>query len=156
MPKYVRVTEGYEDGVENGRPFQLLTQHYQRRSHHVFDNVNWLREAWPQELWINASDAAELGIENDDPVRLSSPYGSVVRPAFVTQRIMPKTIGLGEGAWAQLNEDGDDIAGATNTLSSPIPTGQGHTGFNSNNCVIEKYTGELDPDCEWPQRVIFE
>ena len=80
----------------------------------------------------------------------------VVRPAFVTQRIMPKTIGLGEGAWAQLNEDGDDIAGATNTLSSPIPTGQGHTGFNSNNCVIEKYTGELDPDCEWPQRVIFE
>ena len=156
LPKYVRITEGYEDGVENDRPFQLLTQHYQRRSHHVFDNVNWLREAWPQELWINASDAAELGIENDDPVRLSSPYGSVVRPAFVTQRIMPKTIGLGEGAWAELNADGDDIAGATNTLSSPIPTGQGHTGFNSNNCIIEKYSGELDPDCEWPQRVIFE
>lgn len=156
LPKYTRVTEGYEDGVENGRPFQLLTQHYQRRSHHVFDNINWLREAWPQELWINAADAKELGIEEGDPVRLSSPYGSVVRPAFVTQRIMPKTIGLGEGAWAQLNADGDDLAGATNTLSSPIPTGQGHTGFNSNNCSIEKYSGELDPDCAWPQRIIFE
>lgn len=156
LPKYVRVTEGYEDGVENNRPFQLLTQHYQRRSHHVFDNVNWLREAWPQELWINASDAEELGISEGEPVKLSSPYGSVVRPAFVTQRIMPKTVGLGEGAWAQLNANGDDIAGATNTLSSPIPTGQGHTGFNSNNCTIEKYKDELDPDCEWPQRVIFE
>ena len=156
LPKYVRVTEGYEDGVENGRPFQLLTQHYWRRSHHVFDNIPWLREAWPQELWINASDAAELGIETGDPVRVRSPYGSVVRPAFVTQRIMPKTIGLGEGAWAELDENGDDLAGATNTLSSPIPTGQGHTGFNSNNCIIEKYEGTLDPDCEWPQRIVFE
>lgn len=156
LPKYVRVTEGYEDGIDNGMPYQLLTQHYQRRSHHVFDNVNWLREAWPQELWINASDAAELGIEMGDPVRVRSPYGSVVRPAFVTQRQMPKTIGLGEGAWSQLDESGDDLAGATNTLSSPIPTGQGHTGFNSNNCIIEKYEGTLEPDCEWPQRIIFE
>ncbi len=156
LPKYERITEGYEDGVENKRPYQLLTQHYQRRSHHVFDNVNWLREAWPQELWINADDARALGISTDDPVKLSSPYGTVVRPAFVTERIMPKTIGLGEGAWAELDDNGIDLAGATNTLSSPVPTGQGHTGFNSNNCLIEKYNGTLDPDCEWPQRIIFE
>ena len=156
LPKYVRITEGYEDGVENGRPYQLLTQHYQRRSHHVFDNINWLREAFPQELWINADDAAELGIKTDDIVKVTSPYGSVIRPAFVTERIMPKTIALGEGAWAQLNKDGVDEAGATNTLSSPVPTGQGHTGFNSNNCIIEKYDGELLPDCEWPQRIIFD
>lgn len=156
LPKYVRITEGYEDGVENKRPYQLLTQHYQRRSHHVFDNINWLREAFPQELWINADDAKELGIKTNDIVKLSSPYGTVARPAFVTERIMPKTVALGEGAWAQLNADGVDEAGATNTLSSPVPTGQGHTGFNSNNCIVEKYDGELLPDCEWPQRIIFD
>ncbi len=156
LPKYARITEGYEDGIENNRPYQLLTQHYQRRSHHVFDNINWLREAFPQELWINADDAAELGIKTNDVVLLESPYGKVIRPAFVTERIMPKTIALGEGAWAQLNKDGIDEAGATNTLSSPIPTGQGHTGFNSNNCIISKYDADLLPDCEWPQRIIFD
>ena len=31
--------------------------HYMRRSHSVYDNVTWLRQAFPQELWINPIDA---------------------------------------------------------------------------------------------------
>jgi anaerobic dimethyl sulfoxide reductase subunit A len=156
LPKYVHIIEGYEDSRSGDLPFQLINHHYQRRSHNVFDNVEWLREAWPQELWINAQDAAGLGIAEGDAVKLSSPYGSVARPAFVTQRIAPGAVSLGEGAWAQLTAEGVDEAGATNTLSAPIPTGQGHTGFNSNNCRIEKYGKPLMPDHEWPQRIVFD
>lgn len=156
LPIYPHITEGYEDGIANGRPFQLVTHHYQRRSHHVFDNLTWLREAFPQELWINADDAKALEIKTGDIVLLESPYGKVARPAYVTERIVPGVISLGEGAWAQLTKDGVDIAGATNTLSSPVPTGQGHTGFNSNNCLISKYSDQtIKPDCEWEKRIVF-
>jgi anaerobic dimethyl sulfoxide reductase subunit A len=153
LPKYTRITEGFEDGVEDGYPFQMINHHYQRRSHHTLDNVGWLREAWPQELWINASDAEALGIANDDIVKVSSRWGAVARPAFVTQRLQPGVISLGEGAWAQLTADGVDEAGATNTLSGPRPTGQGHSGYNSVNCKVEKYSKPLAPDAEWPQRI---
>ncbi len=156
LPIYPHITEGYEDGIANERPFQLVTHHYQRRSHHVFDNLTWLREAFPQELWINADDAKKLGIETGNIVLLESPYGKVARPAYVTERITPGVISLGEGAWAELNKDGVDIAGATNTLSSPVPTGQGHTGFNSNNCLISLYENQdILPDCQWEKRIVF-
>ena len=38
-------------------PLQFWTPHYMRRSHSVYDNVTWLRQAFPQELWINPIDA---------------------------------------------------------------------------------------------------
>ncbi|MDR0515381.1 MAG: molybdopterin-dependent oxidoreductase [Coriobacteriaceae bacterium] len=153
LPKYPHILEGYEDGQADGYPFQLITHHYQRRSHHTFDNVEWLREAWPQELWINESDAASAGINEGDLVRLSSRWGTVARPAFVTKRIAPGVVSLGEGAWAQLNKDGVDEAGATNTLCGPHATGQGHSGYNSCNCRLEKYRGTILPDAQWPQRI---
>ncbi len=156
LPVYPHITEGYEDGIANNRPFQLITHHYQRRSHHVFDNLTWLREAFPQELWVNADDAKAMDIKTGDIVLLESPYGKVARPAYVTERIVPGVVSLGEGAWAQLNKNGVDEAGATNTLSSPVPTGQGHTGFNSNNCLISKYEDQsILPDAQWPKRIIF-
>ena len=153
LPKYEYIREGYEDGIKDGYPFQLITHHYQRRSHHTLDNLPWLREAWPQELWLNASDAAAAGIKNGDPVLVTSRWGKVARPAFVTKRIMPGVISLGEGAWAQINKDGVDEAGATNMLDGPIATGQGHSGYNSCNCKVQKYQGTLLPDAQWPQRI---
>ena len=156
LPKYVRITEGYEDGLENDMPFQFINHHYQRRSHHVFDNLTWLREAFPQELWINADDAAKLDIKTGDIVLVESSRGKIARPAYVTERIAPGVISVGEGAWAQLNKDGVDVAGAANTLTSWLPTGQGHSGYNSNNTRISKYEDQsLLPDAEWEKRIIF-
>ena len=39
LPLYEQITEGYEDGQKNGYPVQFINHHYQRRSHHVFDNL---------------------------------------------------------------------------------------------------------------------
>jgi anaerobic dimethyl sulfoxide reductase subunit A len=156
IPKYDPPREGYEDGVKDGYPFQVITIHYFRRSHSTLDNVGWLREAFPQEFRMNASDAAKLGIKTNDIVKITSRHGSVIRPAYVTESIMPGVVALGEGAWVEMDEQaGVDKAGTTGILNGHIPTGQGHSGYNSCNVKVEKYDKSLDPDVKWPQRIIF-
>jgi len=156
IPKYEPAVEGYEDGLKDGYPFQLISIHVPRRSHSTFDNVPWLREAYLQEFWLNADDAVNLGIKNGEIAKITSRHGVVIRPVYVTERIMPGVVALGEGAWNEMDEkNGVDKAGATNTLSGAIPTGQGHTGYNSCNVKVEKTNLTLEADYKWPQRIIF-
>jgi anaerobic dimethyl sulfoxide reductase subunit A len=162
IPKYNRVIEGYEDSfkdlknkVKGEFPLQLYTIHYTRRTHSVFDNVTWLREAFPQELIMNPSDAEVRGIKTGDTVLVTSRHGKVLRQVFLTERMMPEVVTLGEGAWVMIDEaTGIDLAGATNILNGAIPTGQGHSGWNSCNVQITKWTGKpLDADAKWPPRI---
>jgi anaerobic dimethyl sulfoxide reductase subunit A len=135
----------------------MLTTHYPRRSHSVFDNIPQLRKAFPQELWISPVDAEERGIENGDTVLVTTPHGKALRPAYVTNRQMPGVIDLTEGAWVERDDETEiDHAGATNTLCGTTPTGQGVQPWNTLIAQIEKWSGEpLAPDYTWPQRVIF-
>lgn len=163
IPTYNKATEGYEDTfadwekkIKGDYPLQLFTIHYRRRSHSIFDNLPWLREAFPQELVMNPIDARERGLKHGDTAYVESRHGKVLRPVYVSERMMPGVVALGEGAWAEVDEDsGIDKAGATNTLNGAIATGQGHQGWNTCNVKIEKYTGpiELLPDHKWPQRI---
>lgn len=163
LPVYVKPTEGYEDTfadwekrVKGEYPFQLVTIHYRRRSHSIFDNVPWLRELFPQSFMMNPMDAAALGLKVGDTVQITSRHGTVLRPLYLTERLLPGVVMLGEGAWAEVDEaSGIDKAGATNTLNGAIPNGQGHQGWNTCNVKIEKYVGsiQLKPDYTWPQRI---
>lgn len=163
IPTYNKPEEGYEDTfsdwenkVKGEYPLQLFTFHYRRRSHSMLDSVPWLRELFPQEFWMNPLDAEALGLKAGDAVTVSSRHGTVLRRLYVTERIMPGVVALGEGAWAQVDEaSGIDMAGATNTLNGAIPTGQGHQGWNTCNVKVEKYTGSLnlEPDFTWAPRV---
>lgn len=160
---YDRAEEGYEDTfadwdnkIKGDYPLQLYTIHYERRSHSILDNVPWLREFFPQEFMMNSIDAEARGIQNGDIVLVTSRHGKVIRPVSITDRMMPGVTTLGEGAWAEIDEEtGIDKAGATNTLNGPLPTGQGHAGWNTCNVQVEKYTGplQLERDHKWPQRI---
>lgn len=160
IPEYNPPKEGYEETfsdwdkqVKGEYPMQLITIHYSRRSHSTLDNVTWLREAFPQELWMNNVDAEKLGIKTGDIVKVSSMHGVVVRPVSVTPRVTPGVTLLGEGAWAEIDETtGFDLAGATNTLDGGNPTGQGVQAYNSCIVKVEKYNQPLAPDAKWPQR----
>lgn len=164
IAKYNYVKEGYEETfsdfdneVKGEYPYQLTTIHYARRVHSTMDNIPWLREAFNQALMMNASDAKALGITKDDIVKVTSKHGTVIRPVYLTERMMPGTMTLGQGAWAEIDEEtGIDKAGATNTLCGGNPTGQGVQAYNTCNVKIEKYTGPIDlkPDYKWPQRLI--
>ena len=96
-----------------------------------------------------------MSIKQNDKVLVSSRWGKVIRPAYVTDRVIPGVVMLGEGAWVQMDEElGIDLAGATNTLNGQHKTGQGQEPWNSLNVQIEKWTGEpVEADYLWPLRV---
>ncbi len=161
IPAYQPAREGFEESYadwnrkEKGPfPLQFYSVHYLRRAHSIYDNVSWLREAWPQEFFLNPLDAEARGIRTGDTVLIASRYGRVLRRACVTPRIMPGVTTMGEGAWAELDEDEQvDKAGNTNTLSGQVPTGQGISGWNSCLVQVEKSDLALIPDAEWAPRL---
>lgn len=164
IPAYIAPAEGYEATFSNWKanekgeyPYQVFNPHYLRRSHTVFDNVQWLRETWPNPVFISVKDAKEKGIVDGDTVLLTSRHGKTLRTACVTERYMPGVIGVPHGSWVDMDEKtGIDTGGADNILCGPISTGQGVSGWNSCNVNVEKYSGPaLIPDVEKPQRIIF-
>ena len=146
LPQYTRPVEGYEDTFSDWDarkkgeyPLQLYSIHVLARAHSCLDNIDWLREAFPQEVLINPLDAAHRGIGAGDEVLVRSRHGTVRSPARLTERIMPGVVTLGQGAWVKWDyKAGVDRAGSANVLIGAIPTGQGHCGFNSCNVQVVK------------------
>lgn len=143
-------------GTKGEYPFQLFNPHYLRRSHTVFDNCPWLRETWANPVFLNRTDAEGLGIADGDTVLVTSPYGKVLRNACLMDILIPGTVGIPHGAWVDPDEaTGIDKAGSDNYLTGTDFSGFGVTGYNTNICKIEKYTGAaLGADCDEPQRIV--
>jgi Anaerobic dehydrogenases, typically selenocysteine-containing len=156
IPQYNPPVEGVEGTHNSGYPLQLYSIHYARRSHSTYDNIPWLREAFPQEVFMNPSDADSRGLKNGDTIKVTSRHGAVIRPVYLTERMMPGVVTLGEGAWADKDDQtGVDKAGATNSLTGTNPSGQGVQSWNTVNVQIEKYAQKLEPDYKWPQRIVL-
>ncbi|BAD39698.1 dimethyl sulfoxide reductase subunit A [Symbiobacterium thermophilum] len=161
IPTYQPRKEGYEDTfadwekkIKGEYPLQVINPHYPRRSHSVFDNVTWLREAFPSMVMLNSQDAAARGIKDGDTVLITSRHGKVLRRAHVTDLIMPGVVGLPHGAWVEMDEEKQiDKAGADNILCGGIPSGQGISAWNS--CIVEvtRYDEPLAPDHTWEPRI---
>ncbi len=163
IPEYVQPIEGYEASFSDWKtktkskyPLQFYSVHYLRRAGSTYDNVSWLREAWPQEFFINPLDAEVRGINHGDTIKATSRHGTVIRRAHITSRIRPGVTSMGAGAWSELDEKlGVDNAGSSNMLAGDITTGQGTSGWNSCLLEVEKYGKELIPDHKWPARILF-
>lgn len=161
IAKYDPPTEGYEATFSDWEkqtkgtfPLQLCNIHYPRRSHSVLDNVTWLREAWPQEVMMNPLDAQTRGLQHGDTARIFNKSGSVLRRISVTPRARPGVVFLGEGAWPEFDDQGNDIAGATNTLCGDYASGPDIESWQA--CVVqaEKWNGKpLVPDSKWSPRI---
>ena len=155
-PNYVPPANGYGSEAQQEHQFQLYTPHYIRRNHTLYDNNPYLREAFEQPIFINAQDAADMGIEMGDTVLVSNQYGKLLRRASVIQTIMPGVVSLPHGAWVDYDEElGVDRAGCSNVLTPQFTTGMGTNGYNSTLVNIEKWDGEpLGRDCDMPLRMI--
>lgn len=162
-PKYEPKVFGYESTFEDWEkkkkgkyPFLMTNPHYLRRSHSTLDNVPQLREAWPNPVYISRIDAEKLGIKDGDTVLIENEFAKSLRPAKVTERIMPGCVGLPHGAWVDIDEKtGIDRAGADNLFVPHIPKGLGSSGFNLTRVNIQKWDGEpLEEDVKWPQRIV--
>ncbi len=125
IPKWIEPWESLNSPKTKEHPFHLISPHPRWRTHSIFNNIPWLRETYDQEVTMNASDAARLGIKTGDTVEVFNARGRCVVPAYVTERCMPGVAVLHEGAWMDLDGNGVDRAGNPDflTLDEPSPAG---------------------------------
>ena len=155
---YLRPLHGYEDSFEDWEakkkgeyPLQVFNSHYLRRAHSAFDTNVWLREAFKSPVFINASDAAERGIENGDWVRVFNDSGEFVRQASVVETMMPGCVDVPHGSWPEFTVDGISINGGPNLLNDSSTSAGVQQGYNTVLCQIEKYEDQnILPDAERP------
>lgn len=145
IPKWQPSAEQGQGAQTEEWPLLLFTPHGLHHAHTAFDNVYSLREAYPNECFINPVDARERGIENGDFVLISSPYGKCLQPAKVMPGIVQGAVAMYEGSWTCIDEEtGIDIGGNPNTLQAPRNTGQGITPWTGTLVQVEKYTGDIE------------
>lgn len=87
-----------------------------------------LHEAVPDEVWINPIDASARQLKSGDRVHVFNDRGVVELPCKVTQRILPGVAAMPQGAWTRLDDNGIDVGGCINTLTShhPSPLAKGN------------------------------
>lgn len=123
VPEQVATWEGPEEALKGGEyPLQCIGHHYKQRAHSTYGNIPWMLEAHPQVVWVNNMDAAARGIDNDDLVEVYNDRGRMRLPARVTTGIAPGVVSVPQGAWFDPDEDGVDLGGSQNTLTSWRPS----------------------------------
>ena len=123
LPQYVATWEGYEDReTRKAYPLQFFARHPKGRTHSTYHNVDLLRQAITDSVWINPIDAKERGISDGDGVRVRSPRGETQTIAKVTPRIMPGVVSMEQGAWFKPDAFGKDVGGSANVLTSQRPS----------------------------------
>lgn len=152
LPKWIEPFESLNHPIAKKYPFHLISPHPRWRTHSIFNNIPWLRETYEQEVTINASDAAKLGIKTGDTVEVWNDRGKCVIPAYVTERLMPGVLVLHEGAWMDLDKDGVDRGGNPDflTLDEPSPAG----AFAYNNAMVQIAKSNLTHRPGWDQLAI--
>jgi anaerobic dimethyl sulfoxide reductase subunit A len=135
IPKYIEHWESHRDPLTKKYPLQLITPHFRRRCHSTFDNIPWLKEVEPQQLWMNSIDAQVRGINNGAMIRIFNDRGEMIITAKVTERIVPGVVSLGQGAWYNPDENGIDKGGNPNVLCKDAFSPGG--AFCSNTCLVQ-------------------
>jgi anaerobic dimethyl sulfoxide reductase subunit A len=139
LPVYSPGFESPEDPLAKTWPLQLTGFHYKSRTHSTYGNIDVIKAACRQEMWINPVDAQPRGISNGDRVRIRNDRGEVHIEAKVTPRIIPGVVALGEGAWYAPDGKGVDQGGSINVLTTqrPSPLAKGNPS-HSNLVQVEK------------------
>lgn len=124
LPVYASTFDGWDAPERSSYPLQLFGFHYKARTHSSYGNIDILKAACRQEVWMNPIDAQKRGIANGDMVRVFNGRGELRIPAKVTPRIMPGVTAMGQGAWHEANMAGDriDHGSCINTLTSQRPS----------------------------------
>ncbi len=138
IPKWIEPWESLNAPKVKDFPFHMISPHPRWRTHSIFHNIAWLRETFSQEVTLNAADAKRLGIRTGDTVEVFNDRGSMVLPAYVTERCMPGVVVVHEGAWMDLDEKGIDRAGNPDFLTKDDPSPAGAFAYNTVLCNVRK------------------
>lgn len=139
LPVYAPDIDSESVNSQENYSLQLIGFHYKARTHSTYGNVEVLKAAARQEVWINPLDAQPRGIKNGDMIRVFNDRGQLQINAKVTPRILPGVVALGEGAWYAPDEQRIDHAGSINVLTTqhPSPLAKGNPS-HTNLVEIQK------------------
>ncbi|WP_411704690.1 DMSO/selenate family reductase complex A subunit [Edaphovirga cremea] len=129
IPEFCPSWESHLDTVMKEKyPLQMIGFHTKGRTHSTYHPIPQLREAVPDEIWINPMDAQARGLQAGDVVRVYNDRGIIEIKTKLTHRIAPGVVGVPQGAWEQVNAEGVDIGGCINTLTHhrPSPLAKGN------------------------------
>ncbi len=152
LPKWIEPFESLNHPKAKEYPLHLISPHPRHRTHSIFNNIPWLRETYQQEVTLNASDAARMGLKTGDVVEVWNERGKCVVPTYVTERLMPGVAVLFEGAWMDRDENGVDRGGNPDflTLDNPSPAG----AFAYNNALVQIRKTDLLHRPGWDQLAV--
>jgi anaerobic dimethyl sulfoxide reductase subunit A len=120
-------------------PLQAFGRHCQRRTHSIFDNVDWLEESQPHRLSMNPIDAVARGIRDGDTARVFNDRGELRVRVRITRRIIPGLVDIPQGAWWAPDALGVDRRGNVNVLTSERATpGARGNAQHSNLVQVER------------------
>lgn len=122
LPVYAAGFESLDDPLSSKYPLMMTGFHYKARTHSTYGNVDVLKAACRQEMWINPIDAQSRGIANGDLIRIYNDRGEVRINAKVTPRMLPGVVAMGEGAWYAPDGSRIDHAGSINVLTTQRPS----------------------------------
>jgi anaerobic dimethyl sulfoxide reductase subunit A len=111
--------------ADNRYPLRLISPKSKHFTHSQGSNLPALQERAPRRLELHPQDAAARGIAEGDLVRIFNERGEVKIAVRLSADITPGVVCLLEGAWADLDADGVDRAGAANLLTSTEGTRPG-------------------------------
>ncbi len=122
LPEYVSSWEGHEAPHSNKYPLQMFGYHHKARTHSTYGNVDLLKDACRQEVWINPVDASARDIKDGDMLKVWNDRGEIRVPAKITERIIPGVIAMGQGSWYAPDRKGVDRGACMNTLTTQRPS----------------------------------
>ena len=126
LAQFVTPTEGATNGLYAYYPLIMLTPHPKNGRHSQWQNIGWVRtndqmfRNGYRTMYINSIDAAARGIADGAVVQIFNQRASTICCATVSERVMPGTLYVYEGAWYQPKTPGDpttsDLGGNVEAL----------------------------------------
>ena len=126
IPRYVPGHVYWRDLDRTANEFDLLPNFRLPTLIHTRSPVKWLYEiSHNNPLWIATGDAAKLGIEQGDLVKVKTGIGHFVTRAWITEGIRPGVVGMSHhlGRW-RLNEDQGGARVATSLVKITAKDGR--------------------------------
>jgi len=126
IPNYSPGHVYWRDLDRSANEFDLLPNFRLPTLIHTRSPVKWLYEiSHNNPLWISPGDAAKLGVEPGDLVKVTTGIGHFVTRAWVTEGIRPGVVGMSHhlGRW-RLNEDQGGARVATSLVKITAKDGR--------------------------------
>ncbi|GIU20087.1 dehydrogenase [Shewanella sp. c952] len=122
---------------EQKLPFRMVSPAIAQRMNCEFFNVEYIRNFPAYMVTINPQDAKELGIENNDQVRLSNFRGEAIFTAVLTSQVDRGVVMTVKNNLRRFNPNGSNTC--TNILTTDTLTDLGGcSAYHSTNVALEK------------------